>query len=198
MKSKLSAALAAVGCALVSFASTANASTYTYDLSFNVLSVTITGEITTNCDNCGLTNSNILSWAVSASTGNSATSATPGASMSFGGSSVLVATPSALNFTIGAFGIMSFNGPIGTVAVQFNTVGNPYPLCSTSNGCEIAILPNGVTDIAYVTENQQVGRLAVSSVPGPIAGAGLPGLVIACGGLLVWYRRRQSATQIAA
>jgi hypothetical protein len=36
-------------------------------------------------------------------------------------------------------------------------------------------------------------RLRPHALNCPIVGAGLPGLVMACGGLLAWWRRRQKA-----
>jgi hypothetical protein len=60
---------------------------------------------------------------------------------------------------------------------QFTYSGSPV------TGFQLTPAPGGLL-LAF-------DNLTVTLVPGPIVGAGLPGLLLASGGLLAWWRRRQ-------
>jgi hypothetical protein len=113
------------------------------------------------------------------------------------------ATPATVDLQFGS-GIPPLFVP--TVLSFTPTAGSGYSFFSTTviasglDTFELLIQGNSGGSVADTVafDNLSVSQVT-AGVPGPLAGAGLPGLMLAGGGLLGWWRRRkQSAAAVAA
>jgi hypothetical protein len=75
-----------------------------------------------------------------------------------------------------------------TSATTGYSILTPVGCCSDELPDSVPFEPFYIVEATY--GNVLLSSLSALAVPGPIAGAGLPGLILAGGGLLGWWRRR--------
>jgi hypothetical protein len=135
----------------------------------------------TDCDSCNLAPSDFISYTFTfdLGLGDESITGTSANVLTIAGGAALEAGSGVISYFDGSVIELFTNATTSQAVVSFSQLG-PGSI---------------ILDAPFAEEIGQVTlpfRIATEvAVPGPIAGAGLPGLIAACGGLLGWWRRRQ-------